>query len=365
MDITSYNIGDETGEQLIRDGNSEASRVVIAEVQHIRKAYANDKKDVHQLKQDVKKQLRELEQKITSHMNYLTADVQNNVEYIHENISQANVTLSEFINESISNISIFSNYVKKEIKELFENSSQQLTLQFNKTESIIKQTNSLTNRQNEDNIETFISLADRNVSEMMLKADNIFSLILTNFSEMPIQITNLLFEMQTTKHEVKVMDERLSYTIESTANELEKEIASMKICLYKEITNDGYYYPCAKNVRLAKASFFGATGVQGRLEVHHDNRWGTICDDSFQDFGSQNSVGNHYMTKNANVVCRMFGFRECGGVLKAGLGEGSGDILMDDVRCGGGESSFLGCPHRGWGVHDCGHAEDVGFRMWN
>ncbi|XP_052787189.1 uncharacterized protein LOC128222268 [Mya arenaria] len=113
MEITSYNLGDETGEsgkQLVRDGNNEAS-VVKAEVQNIRKAYANDKQDLHQLKQEFKGQLRELEQTITSHMYNLTADVQQNIEYIHENISLANVALSEFINVSIS-----KDNIKMEIK---------------------------------------------------------------------------------------------------------------------------------------------------------------------------------------------------------------------------------------------------------
>ncbi|XP_052787185.1 uncharacterized protein LOC128222266 [Mya arenaria] len=341
MDLTSYNLVEETvnsGKQLVRAENNEASHVVTAEVQTMRKAYSNDKKDLHQLKQDVKGQLRELEHKISSHMHNLAADVQHNIVYIHANISLANVALSEFLNGSISKVSMFSDNIKKEIKTDLETISQQLTLHFNKTESKIKQNISSTFRHNEDNLERFLTLADRNVSEMMLKADNIFSWIRTNISEMPSQITNLSLEIQTTKHEIKGVVKRLGDKFDSTLGDLEKEI--------------GYYYPSAKDIRLANASVYGSNGLQGRLEVRHNSIWGTVCDDYFQ-------------TNNVNVVCRMFGFRECDYLGSAGLGRGRWKIWMDNVACGGRESSFIECPHNGWGSHDCSHHEDVGIRMWN
>ncbi|XP_052786705.1 uncharacterized protein LOC128222012 [Mya arenaria] len=356
-DITSYNLGDttgESGEKLIRAGNNILSHVVTAEVQNMRKAYANDKKGLYQLKNDVKGQLRELTQKITSHMNNLTADVQHNIEYIHENISMANVTLSEFINESISNVSMFSDTVEKEIKQLFEDTCQQLTLKLNETESKIKQNISSAYRQNKDNLERFLTFADRNVSKMMLKAENLVNVINTNFSEMPIQITNLSLDLQTTKNEIKGVEERLGNKLELTSSHLGNEIVFLKRLHY-------YYIPSVTDIRLANTSSYGSNGIQGRLEVRHDNTWGTVCDDSFE----HTQVSEPYITNNVNAVCRMFGFRECNYVLRAGLGEGSGDIWIDNVKCGGGESSFLKCPHEGWGVHNCVHSEDVGFRMWN
>jgi len=32
---------------------------------------------------------------------------------------------------------------------------------------------------------------------------------------------------------------------------------------------------------------------------------------------------------------------------------------MDDVGCTGSETSLAACYHRGWGVHDCSHDDDV------
>ena len=33
---------------------------------------------------------------------------------------------------------------------------------------------------------------------------------------------------------------------------------------------------------------------------------------------------------------------------------------MDDVDCAAGEERLEDCSHRGWGVHNCDHEDDVG-----
>jgi hypothetical protein len=58
----------------------------------------------------------------------------------------------------------------------------------------------------------------------------------------------------------------------------------------------------------------------------------------------------------------MHGFCCRSGVATEGgyFGPGSGLTLLDDVRCQGTESSISQCRHRGWGISNCEHSEDVG-----
>ena len=44
----------------------------------------------------------------------------------------------------------------------------------------------------------------------------------------------------------------------------------------------------------------------------------------------------------------------------ASFGQGSGNIILDDVNCDGSESNLFECSHPGELTHNCGHSEDVG-----
>ena len=92
----------------------------------------------------------------------------------------------------------------------------------------------------------------------------------------------------------------------------------------------------------------GSNPFEGRVEVFHAGSWGTVCDD-------------YWTIEDANVVCHQLGFeRASKAVTSARFGEGTGNIWMDDVNCGGNERKLSECKHQGWGKHDCGHSKDAG-----
>ena len=92
----------------------------------------------------------------------------------------------------------------------------------------------------------------------------------------------------------------------------------------------------------------GSGPHEGRVEIYHDGRWGTVCD----DFWSQN---------DAMVVCRQLGYTGTARALRrATFGEGEDPIWLDNVGCDGDEQRLTDCRSRGWGVHNCGHHEDAG-----
>jgi len=125
--------------------------------------------------------------------------------------------------------------------------------------------------------------------------------------------------------------------------------------------------PSSGDVRLVNnegTKVFSTSGVaQGRLEVFYMGEWGTVCDDGDGKDGSSSVQENNNM---ATVVCRMLdmGYRgNYRGTVynKAGMGEGTGRIWLDEVRCTGSERRLFDCPHSGISLHNCEHDEDVGI----
>ncbi|NWX41056.1 NETR protein, partial [Steatornis caripensis] len=87
---------------------------------------------------------------------------------------------------------------------------------------------------------------------------------------------------------------------------------------------------------------------EGRVEVYHDGKWGTICDDQWDD-------------RDAEVVCRQLGLSGNPKALSwAHYGQGSGPILLDEVECSGNELSLDQCKKSDWGQQNCDHIEDAG-----
>ena len=65
-------------------------------------------------------------------------------------------------------------------------------------------------------------------------------------------------------------------------------------------------------------------------------------------------------TNDANVVCRQLGYPGALEVRSDYYGPGSGPIWLDNVACLGNETSLYNCTHNGFGLHNCGHDEDIG-----
>uniref|UniRef100_A0A8C3YHD4 SRCR domain-containing protein n=1 Tax=Catagonus wagneri TaxID=51154 RepID=A0A8C3YHD4_9CETA len=91
----------------------------------------------------------------------------------------------------------------------------------------------------------------------------------------------------------------------------------------------------------------GTGTCSGRVEVLVQGTWGTVCDDLWD-------------LAEAAVVCRQL---QCGQAVAAPpgahFGAGSGEIVLDDVQCAGGESHLGQCVHRAGAGHNCGHLEDA------
>ncbi|KAM9683686.1 antigen WC1.1-like [Dama dama] len=106
--------------------------------------------------------------------------------------------------------------------------------------------------------------------------------------------------------------------------------------------------PCTDREKLQLRG--GDSECSGRVEVWHSGSWGTVCDDSWS-------------LAEAEVVCQQLG---CGPALEAvraaAFGPGNGSIWLDEVRCGGRESSLWDCAAEPWGQSDCKHEEDAGVR---
>ena len=94
----------------------------------------------------------------------------------------------------------------------------------------------------------------------------------------------------------------------------------------------------------------GTNPWNGRVEIYHNNQWGTVCNDNFD-------------TEDAQVVCRQLGYS--GGIVNHTRLEGSGLIWLDEVACSGNELSLAACGSNGWGSHDCYHWEDVAIECGN
>ncbi|WAR30239.1 C163B-like protein [Mya arenaria] len=87
----------------------------------------------------------------------------------------------------------------------------------------------------------------------------------------------------------------------------------------------------------------GSSQYSGRVEILFDNKWGTVCGDSFSDTDAVVVAGARVIANHASYPTP------------------PAQIWIDDVRCTGSEQSIADCSHRmPWGSHNCNHDDDVG-----
>ena len=95
----------------------------------------------------------------------------------------------------------------------------------------------------------------------------------------------------------------------------------------------------------------GTNAAEGTVEVCIGGRYGTVCDD-------------HWNELDARVVCRQLGYSgEAVALKRAFFGSSpSRPIYLDNVGCNGSEPSLLNCTASEVGVNNCDHSEDAGVR---
>ena len=87
------------------------------------------------------------------------------------------------------------------------------------------------------------------------------------------------------------------------------------------------------------------TPGNGRIEIYHDNTWGIVCDDFFDE-------------REAEVVCRQLGYDHVDSHSIKVSGRSGQQIWLDDLRCTGRESRLSECSHIGWGAHNCNSRDE-------
>ncbi|KAL8625954.1 hypothetical protein ACOMHN_012546 [Nucella lapillus] len=97
----------------------------------------------------------------------------------------------------------------------------------------------------------------------------------------------------------------------------------------------------------------GANSNEGRVEILHNNVWGTVCDDRWSSNAAQTVCRQLNLTRSTGVPVDQNYFTN-------GTVNPSSQIWLDDVSCRGTELALGACDHKAWGSNDCSHNEDAG-----
>ena len=112
---------------------------------------------------------------------------------------------------------------------------------------------------------------------------------------------------------------------------LSKRYPFFNTFFYIEIQSYGYVKIDISFVGLVRL-VNGPSLWHGRLEIFHDGKWGTVCDDYFGKV-------------EAMVVCRQLGYTGGHAFVDNQYGVGNDPIWLDDVDCDGTELALSECEH--------------------
>ncbi|XP_071504911.1 neurotrypsin-like [Diadema antillarum] len=145
--------------------------------------------------------------------------------------------------------------------------------------------------------------------------------------------TNLLSDVDCTGYESRIQDCPQSIWRSTCSSGREVHIAC-----------SGGPYAQEHDVRLVD----GPSPQAGRVEIFHENSWGTICD-------------NTWSSTEAEVVCQQLGYDAVAVPLEY-FEPGDGAIHVSNLSCSGQESTLASCLNVNFGSTGCDHTEDVGVR---
>jgi len=92
----------------------------------------------------------------------------------------------------------------------------------------------------------------------------------------------------------------------------------------------------------------GSSYNEGRVEVYYNGRWGTVCNDGWND-------------KYASLVCAQLGLGSSGKL--AYFGAGRNNIFLEDVVCSMNDTVLARCGHFGVGIIvRCSYSSIVGVK---
>ena len=85
----------------------------------------------------------------------------------------------------------------------------------------------------------------------------------------------------------------------------------------------------------------------GRLEIYHDNSWGSVCRDEFDNI-------------DGTVACQQLGYTGLRAYYTSNQTiHGTGMIWLDNINCSSSHVRLSQCQSRGWGVTDCHRGNDI------